>query len=226
MDARDVTVPDSETVQLGPSRTRTLQVLQDADNPLGVQEVAELVGLHVNTARFHLDGLVEAGLATRTREDRSEPGRPRIVYTAEPTGRQVGQRSYRLLSEILVSFLAASVRRPTDGALEAGRAWGRYLTERPAPFQQMDAGTSLDHLMQILADVGFDPEAAGTKQRPQIRLRHCPFREVAKTHSDVVCSIHLGLMQGALAEMRAPVTADRLEPFIEPSLCLSHLTRR
>jgi len=33
-------------------------------------------------------------------------------------------------------------------------------------------------------------------------------------------------MQGALAQMRAPVTADRLEPFAEPSLCIAHLTAR
>ena len=57
----------------------------------------------------------------------------------------------------------------------------------------------------------------------QLRLRRCPFREVAENHQDVVCPLHLGLMQGALAQMRAPVTADRLEPFAEPSLCIAYL---
>jgi hypothetical protein len=41
-----------------------------------------------------------------------------------------------------------------------------------------------------------------------------------------VCSLHLGLMQGALARMRAPVTADRLQPFAEPSLCIAYLAAR
>jgi predicted ArsR family transcriptional regulator len=54
-------------------------------------------------------------------------------------------------------------------------------------------------------------------------VRGCPFREVAENHQDVVCQLHLGLMQGALARMRAPVTADRLEPFAEPSLCIAYL---
>ncbi|MGH3125168.1 MAG: hypothetical protein ACRDND_29655, partial [Streptosporangiaceae bacterium] len=62
----------------------------------------------------------------------------------------------------------------------------------------------------------------GRKYR--VQLRGCPFREVAQHHQDVVCMLHLGLMQGALAEMRAPVTADRLEPFTEPSLCVAYLT--
>ena len=33
-------------------------------------------------------------------------------------------------------------------------------------------------------------------------------------------------MRGALARMRAPVTADRLDPFVEPSLCVARLTAR
>jgi len=42
----------------------------------------------------------------------------------------------------------------------------------------------------------------------------------------VICSLHLGLMRGALERMRAPVTADRLDPFVEPSLCVARLTER
>lgn len=33
-------------------------------------------------------------------------------------------------------------------------------------------------------------------------------------------------MRGALARMRAPVTADRLDPFVEPSLCIARLSAR
>ena len=56
-----------------------------------------------------------------------------------------------------------------------------------------------------------------------IRLRHCPFLELAEEYGDLVCRIHLGLMQGALAELRAPVTAAGLEPFAEPGACLARL---
>ena len=56
-----------------------------------------------------------------------------------------------------------------------------------------------------------------------IRLRHCPFLELAEEYGDLVCRIHLGLMQGALAELRAPVTAAVLEPFAEPGACLARL---
>ena len=56
-----------------------------------------------------------------------------------------------------------------------------------------------------------------------IRLRHCPFLELAEAYGQLVCRIHLGLMQGALAELRAPVTAAQLEPFAEPDACVIRL---
>lgn len=56
-----------------------------------------------------------------------------------------------------------------------------------------------------------------------IPLRHCPFQNLAEQHGEVICSVHLGLMQGALTAMRAPVTVDRLDPFVEPDLCVAHL---
>ena len=50
-----------------------------------------------------------------------------------------------------------------------------------------------------------------------------PFLELAEGYEQLVCRVHLGLMQGALTELGAPVTASRLEPFAEPDACLAHL---
>lgn len=75
----------------------------------------------------------------------------------------------------------------------------------------------------MLADLGFDPQlAVDGGLTTTIRLRHCPFLELAEEYT-IVCPMHLGLMQGALAELRAPVEATRLEPFAEPDICLAHL---
>lgn len=223
MEAEELAATDAGGVLLGASRTRALEVLQDAGRPLGVTEVGELLGLHINTARFHLDGLVAAGLATRSQEGRSSPGRPRTVYEATAV-RQVGQRSYRLLAQILASSFAAVVPDAAAAALAAGRAWGQYLTEEPAPFQDMEPADAVAQLVELLDEIGFDPQVAGATGHPSIRLRHCPFREVATEHHEVVCAVHLGLMQGALSEMKAPLAAERLEPFVEPSLCLAQLS--
>jgi len=209
---------------LGERRTQVLDLLRAAQTPLGVQEIAEHTGLHLNTARFHLDGLVDAGLAEREAENREQPGRPRVVYRAVAVDPGAGTRSYRLLAEILTVIAARATPDPSGAAAEAGRAWGHYLTERPAPFQQITSGDAIDRLTAVLADIGFNPAVVPAGRQPQILLRHCPFREIAEHSREVVCAVHLGLMQGVLAELRTSVTADRLEPFVEPRLCRAHLS--
>jgi predicted ArsR family transcriptional regulator len=227
MAARDLAAPDPpELAGLGDSRARVLEILHDARTPLGVDEVASKVGLHPNTTRFHLDGLVEMGLAARAREDRDQPGRPRALYTATAASDGAGRRSYRLLAQILTSYLATHVKQPEQAALEAGEKWGRFLTERPEPFRRVDANAATRELTDTLADIGFSPEAVTAGRRREILLHHCPFREAAEQDSRVVCTVHLGLMRGVLSELDAPLEVTRLDPFVEPQLCVARLAGR
>lgn len=208
---------------LGETRTRMLQLLRAADTPLSAHDVAARTGLHPNTARFHLDGLVEAGLADRGREQANRPGRPRIVYQATAAYEAVGQRSYRLLAVMLTSLITDMVEQPARSAVQTGKAWGRYLVDRPAPSQHVDAADAVDRLTRMLDEVGFSTDTVTEPETPVLALRHCPFREIAADHRDVVCSLHLGMLQGALDEIHAPLVAETLEPFVEPSLCLARL---
>lgn len=206
----------------GTRRAQVLGLLRQSERPLSAAEVADASGLHLNTARFHLDGLVDDGLAERATEPRDMPGRPRILYSAQ--GPPPGPRSYALLAEILTG-LVASLKDSEPAAVEAGRAWGQHLVERAAPSQRVDAGEAVARLSRVLDAIGFQPETrrGKAKRDMQIRLHHCPFREVAQRHTDVVCTIHLGLMQGALDALRAPVEATTLEPFVRPNLCVARL---
>ena len=79
-------------------------------------------------------------------------------------------------------------------------------------------------MVAALDELGFAPERRTSNGEQRVGLRHCPFLELAETHASVVCPIHLGLMQGALEAWGAPVTVDRLEAFVEPDLCLAHVT--
>ena len=56
-----------------------------------------------------------------------------------------------------------------------------------------------------------------------VEMHHCPFHQVAQQHSDVVCGLHLGLMQGAFTQLGSATHATRLEPFATPRMCLAHL---
>ncbi len=209
-------------------RRRVLELLRSTPGALGVKDLAAQLGLHANTVRFHLNRLVTAGLVTREVEEHRGPGRPRLTFTAVAQHEiEGGQRSYQLLADMLAGFIADTSPDAAAQAVELGRTWGRYLATTPAPAKRVTEEESLRELLHVLNDIGFSPLLAeDDSQQPQVLLRHCPFLEVASAHGEVVCSLHLGVMQGVLAEQRAPLEADHLEPFVEPSLCVAHLSRR
>jgi len=225
MKRQQLTEPDPASGMLGESRSRVLEVLQDTGAQLGVNDVAARLSLHPNTVRFHLEALVTSGLVDSEAEERDLPGRPRTLYSANANSASAGRRNYRLLAEILASSMAAQTSHPREVAINAGQEWGRYLGEGPTPFKRVDADEATRRLVSAMEDIGFAPEAVTKGRRRQVLLNRCPFREVAQEHPEVVCSIHLGLMNGLLAELDAPLEVDRLDPFVEPSHCVASLSR-
>lgn len=204
-------------------RARVLDAVRTHTGPVTVADLAAAVGLHVNTVRFHLERLISDGLVEQAGQNRSSGGRPRLTYQALETGDDVrDQRDYQLLAEILAGSISETVPDPSAASLDAGRAWGRYLAHAPKPHRSSSEREGVDELVRVLGEISFEPDVTGERGRV-VALHHCPFREVAEAHREIACSVHLGLMQGLLGSMRAPVTAVRLEPFVEPSLCLAHL---
>jgi predicted ArsR family transcriptional regulator len=213
-----------ERVTVGARRQQVLAAIQQAAQAPGVAEIASAVGIHLNTVRFHLDALEAQGAIERVPGEPSGPGRPRTVYRAL-RGQALGPvRGYRMLAEILLSQLSATGDGP-PAASAAGRAWGAHLIPRATPFHRVDRDEAVDRLCTMLDQLNFAPESIAEEHQPVagIRLRHCPFLELAESHRELVCALHLGLMQGALTELRAPVTVVGLEPFAEPTACLAHL---
>ncbi|MFF6997946.1 helix-turn-helix transcriptional regulator [Streptomyces sp. NPDC008313] len=257
-------------------RAAVLQLLREEDGPLGAAEVADRVGIHLNTARFHLDGLVGEELAVRGTAPRDEPGRPKVVYSATAGDASEGSRSFRLLSDILLGVVSSAVDDPVAAATRAGKSWGAYLTDPPAPTERVGPEEGQRRLVATLEGMGFvteaDPEpnpGAGAAQggeaadvaedgggetaegeiaegeiadgangsggadgvgpvpgaERRLHLHHCPFREVAQRRPDIVCAIHLGLMQGTVEALRTPLAAESLEPFVTPHLCVATLRR-
>ncbi len=204
---------------------RILELLEEAEAPLDARELGTLVGLHLNTVRLHLRALAEAGLVSARREERTQPGRPRVLYeaVAEPPDAPA-LASYRLLAQILASYLAGSERDPSARAEEAGRAWGAHLVSKPAPFTSISKQETLDEVVRLHEQYGFKAELRQAHSGQEIVLRRCPFQEVATNYQTVVCPVHLGLIRGALAELGTGVEADWLEPFAEPGACVGRLT--
>lgn len=201
-------------------RHQVLAVLRAADDPLSITAVADELRIHPNTARFHLEALVKSGQAEAVRPDRAKPGRPpsmfRLVGGMDPTG----PRDYRMLAGILADALARQPRA-TAIAKAAGRDSGTRIAD---PVPTRTRREAVGRLTGLLNDLGFAPEEPSSAGRTdRIGLHNCPFLELVETRRDVICPIHLGLMQGALAVWGAPITVDALTPFAEPDLCVAHL---
>jgi predicted ArsR family transcriptional regulator len=203
------------------SRAAVLELLRSRAQPLGVAEVAQHVGLHQNTVRSHLDLLVDSGYAVRRSEAPRGPGRPRVVY--EATAAPDGDRNYRLLAEVLAQHLIATSERPGEAAVNAGRSWaastgrqqhdgdGSGTTDAPPVSEE----AAIAAVLRLLGDSGFAPELSA--DGASINLHRCP---------DVVCGAHLGIIQGALADLGGIVSATRLLPFVTPGLCVTTLARQ
>jgi predicted ArsR family transcriptional regulator len=227
---------DSRThrVLAGVSRVAVLQALRAGAGSLDVQAIAEQVGLHTNTVRAHLDQLMEAGLVESAVQERATPGRPRRLFRATATSGAGAEGSYKVLAEVLASGIRDGEPAPGAVAAQAGRRWGQHLEQQGgASTEPVDAGRALERIVALLDDVGFAPrvgepaspatDPAGTGSVTMIELHRCPFYDIAREHTDVVCAVHLGLIQGALDQMQAPPSSVRIEPFVRPDLCLVHM---
>ncbi|MBL7620519.1 MULTISPECIES: metalloregulator ArsR/SmtB family transcription factor [unclassified Frankia] len=215
------------------SRLDLLRLLRAAPEPLDAHQLAQESGLAVSTVRFHLDRLAAAGLVVSEPRPRSTPGRPRVTYTSTSPGDDRG--AYEQLAGALAANLADSAADKAARAERAGRAWAdeRFSARsrdvatavaRPPGRELRALGDVMREVMALFTEVGFDPELAGEPGGQRLLLHACPFLGVAKAHPDVVCTLHLGLLRGALEHLGAPPLDTRLVPFAEPGLCVAHLT--
>jgi predicted ArsR family transcriptional regulator len=196
-----------------PTRRRVLELLREAAAPQDAAAIGQRLGLHVTTARFHLDQLVTAGLAERGAVAEQRRGRPRMLYRPAGAARDDDARIR------LIEVLAEALVREGDGArraVQAGERWGET-------FPRPDARDPAPGLVAALDRLGFGPEHVGAAADATIRLHACPFREAAREHPEVVCSVHRGLVEQLLTGTDA---AGRLVPFVAPELCVVQLSRR
>jgi predicted ArsR family transcriptional regulator len=202
-------------------RQAIVDFIKASDSPVTIATIADGLGIHPNTVRFHLDDLVARGQVERVPGESSGRGRPPHVFQARRGMDPDGPRSYRLLAEIALGAIATGPD-PTTQALTTGRAWGAFLLGRPPSATAVTEEEAFGRLLELLAELGFAPERSSTGTA--IGLRNCPFLELVDSHAQILCPLHLGVMQGAMTVLTTGVTVDRLEPFAEPGLCLAHVS--
>lgn len=233
------------------ARRRVLDVLVGSRHSLDAKAVAGELGVHITTARFHLDQLEAAGLVQRRTARENRPGRPRVVYALSASLRAADAREQ--LIEVLANALGDPVpaggpprRRGRAAALAAGERWADVMEQRehadsgPAASAEAGGADPVHDLVDVLDSLGFAPEAVGD----EILMHECPFRAAARERPDVVCAVHQGLVERMLASTPAngarmlasaaddttqvPASVPRtatLLPFVQPDLCVVRLGR-
>lgn len=199
------------------SRRRLLDAL--ASGPMDAAALAEAVGLHVTTARFHLDVLERAGMIHRATQRAGRPGRPRQIYTNNVASEPA--HGYRQLAEVLTQALATDPDVSPRVAERAGRHWAQVQVATEEDLSWEDATRRVEEVFQ---QVGFAPRLVDVTATRRLELDACPFRDLARTYPEIVCTVHLGLLRGSLDRLGI-ATADEagLRPFVTPELCVAEL---
>ena len=195
-----------------PVRRRLYEVVTRQAGPVSRDEAASAAGIGRALAVYHLDKLVESGLLTASYQrppGRSGPGagRPAKLYARSDRefAVSVPPREYELAARLLVQAVEAD---PGDRSRAALAAAARRLgTELGSAFRP-DAAER-DDVEGALARQGYEPcrDRDGV-----IRLRNCPFHQLAEEHRDVVCGMNLALVEGLFAGLGA----DGWHPSLDP----------
>ena len=169
-----------------PIRLRIVRRLAETPRAT-LPELAEAAGVHLNTARPHVQALEEAGVLTRERRAPRGRGRPAVDYRlaegwTPPTTDFLG----------LAELLAATLLRASPSADDlraAGFEWGRWLLGRPGTHDVAE------ELPLALERLGFHGRVAGDR----LELSACPCSLVLPGRPELLCELAVAVVDGFLA---------------------------
>jgi len=184
-------------------------------------EAADATGLERGTAAHHLDRLAADGLLEvdyQRRSGRQGPGagRPAKLYRRARRDFDVSlpPRDYALAGRLLAE---AVDRARTDGTVvtdalnEVATAEGQRLAAEIATRlrdSRVVGGGARRVVLDALEDHGYEPRPG---EPGTVVLRNCPFHQLARQHTDLICGMNLCLMKAAVENLESGFEA-RLEP--------------
>ncbi len=215
-----------------PSRRELYDYIVSAGDWVGRDEAADAVGIQRGAAAHHLDRLADEGLLEvdfHRLTGRTGPGagRPAKVFRRARADFEIAlpPRNYefagRLLADAIVD--AQSTGRSVSDAVDiaannAGKQLGATMKTRLG--RRVSSTAARSAVVEVLQDQGFEPNE---QEDGTVILRNCPFHQLAKTHTDLVCGMNLCLIGSAVAELDDTDFEVGLKP--DPELCCVQLRR-
>ena len=191
-----------------PTRRRLYEYVAGCTAAVTRDQASAALALERSLVAYHLDKLVDEGLLAASfarPEGRGGPGAGRPAKHYQRADREFSvslpPRDYRLVAELLARAVETDTSDTLRRALhQAAADFGRELAA-PGPRGDTHA------FIRRLAHLGFEPN----DDDGVIRLRNCPFHQLAREHTELVCGINLTMLTGLTERLTGDLTA-RLDP--------------
>lgn len=168
------------------TRERILAILRRRSEGIGINDLAEEIGLAGATVRRHLDVLLRDGYVA-IQQVKGRTGRPRYVFSITAAGADLFPHHYvrlthRLLDEIM--SLDAGETHGRDGRALAGLVFERMAERLAVEYASKLRGGALRERTQraasLLAEEGIDFEVVpGSAGSVEVVGRGCPCQRIA-----------------------------------------------
>ena len=200
------------------SQQDVLAALRDQPDLVEIDALARHLGRHPNTLRDHLRALLDTGLVVRHQAPAEGRGRPRWLY-ATAVAPQADENAE--LAAALAWRLAHRTRNPAAAARDVSRHWAGQIVARRSLERQSTAREGRAQVVRVLDDLGSAPRPDARVDK--VELTRCPLLQVASDVPEVVCQVHLGLVEELLDASGADPSRASLTPFAAPGVCALRL---
>ena len=204
-----------------PVRRRLYDYVVAQDDAVSREQAAKAVGIKRPLAVFYLDKLAEEGLLEvefRRLTDKKGPGagRPAKLYRRSPQEINVSlpHREYELAARVFAEALSSE--QSETPVRDAARSLGKEMAEeaRERAGRHQGAKNLTRTAEEVLQDYGFEPFH---DEEGNIRLRNCPFHQLSRQYTQLVCGMNVNIMQSLVDELGLERLEARLEP--HPGMC-------
>lgn len=219
-----------EAYRLSAKQREVLDLLNTLPEGARTVDVAKALNIHVNTARGHLEELLEHGAIRTISSPANGRGRPSLIFSAKQPDTDEVAREYVTLIEVMAHALQNTEKSPAEVMNQAhsiGQNWAELLGLENFHWDCIEEALPL--LLEKLREMGFDPavtskRAAARKGRDRaardtttITLNSCPFVVDNNIPSPFICAVHEGLIQSIVGKHDG-VSLD-LIPLDTPGVC-------
>lgn len=161
-----------------------------------VPELADDLGLNIETIREHLRSLADRALVRRDGTIRRGPGRPEVAYVLTPEAEALFPRREGELLNALGAYLVRSGRTALLRDFYAEHLRGPR-EDALARVKGLEGRARLDEVVRIFDEMGYMPRIEEGDAGPRLRLCHCPVRDLVAA-SRVPCAMEEQLLEELL----------------------------